>query len=54
MLKFVEKSREGEVQVQTDSTVSESRSYIIIGENGKSAYVFVDHAIAGDRNAIKK
>jgi hypothetical protein len=52
--KLVETSREREIQVQTDRTISDNRSYIIIGEYEKSSYMFVDVAIAGDRNAIKK
>ena len=52
--KLVENSSKDEVQVQTDSTISDNRSYIIIGESGKNAYMFVDVAIAGERNAIKK
>jgi len=35
--KLVETSREGEVQVQTDRTSSDNRSYIIIGENGQKS-----------------
>jgi hypothetical protein len=53
--KVVETSCEGEVQVQTDRTISDNRSYIIIGENKKKeVQVDIDVAIAGDPNAIKK
>jgi len=52
--KLVETSREGEVQVQTDRTISDNISYIVIGKYEKSEYMFVGVAIVEDRNAIKK
>jgi hypothetical protein len=52
--KLVETSRESKVQGPTDRPISDNRSYIIIGGNTKGTYIFVDVAIAGDRNAIKK
>jgi hypothetical protein len=52
--KLVETSRECKVQEPTDRPISDNRSYIIIGGNTKGAYIFVDVAIAGDRNEIKK
>ena len=41
-------------QVQTDRTIPSNKPHIIIRDNVKGTYIFMDVAISGDRNMIKK
>jgi len=58
--KSVETSQGGKVtvlwnqQVQTDRTIPNSKSDIIIRDSEKGTCVLIDVAISGDRNVIKK
>jgi len=58
--KSVETSQGGKVtilwdqQVQTDRTIPNNKSYIIICYNEKGTCMLIDVAISGDRNVIKK
>jgi hypothetical protein len=58
--KSVETSQESKVailwnqQVQTDRTIHNKKSDIIIGDNEKRTCMLIDVAIPGDRNVIKK
>ena len=40
--------------MQTDRTIHNNKTYIIIHDNGKGTCVLIDVAISGDRNVIKK
>ena len=56
----VETSQEGKVtilwnqQVQTDRTIPNNKSDIIIRDNEKGTCMLIDVEISGDRNMIKK
>jgi len=58
--KSVETAQGGEVtilwnqQAQTDRTIPNNKPDIIIRDNGKRTCMFIDVAISGDRNVIKK
>jgi hypothetical protein len=58
--KSVETSQGGKVtilwnqQVQTDRTIRNNKSDIIIRDNEKGTCMLIDVAISGDRNVIKK
>jgi len=58
--KSVEKSQGGKVtilwnqQIQTDRTIPNNKTDIIIRDNEKGTCVLTDVAISGDRNVIKK
>jgi len=58
--KSVETSQGGKVtilwnqQVQTDTTIPNNKTDIIIRDNEKGACMLIDVAISGDRNVIKK
>ena len=60
MPKSIEISQGGKVtilwnqQVQTDRTIPNSKSDIIIRANGKGTCRLIDVTISGDRNVIKK
>ena len=60
MPKSVETSQGGKVsilwnqQVQTDRTIPNNKPDIIIRDNEKGTSMFIDAAISGDRNVIKK
>ena len=60
MPKSVEKSQGGKVtilwnqQIQTDRTIPNNKTDIIIRDNEKGTCVLTDVAISGDRNVIKK
>ena len=41
-------------QVQTDRTIHNNKSHIIILDNEKGTCMLIDVAISGDRNVIKK
>jgi len=41
-------------QVQTDRTIPNNKPDIIIHDNEKGTCMFIDAAISGDRNVIKK
>ena len=41
-------------QIQTDRTIPNNKSDIIIRDNGKGTCMLIDVAISGDRNVIKK
>jgi hypothetical protein len=41
-------------QVKTDRTISNNNPEIIIRDNEKGTYMFINAAISGDRNVIKK
>jgi len=41
-------------QVQTDRTIRNNKPDIIIRDNEKGTCTFIDVAISGDRNVIKK
>ena len=41
-------------QVQTDRTIPNNKSDIIIRDNEKGTFMLIDVAISGDRNVIKK
>ena len=57
---LVETSQAGKIailwnqQVQTDGTIPNNKSDIIIRDNEKGTCVLIDVAISGDRNLIKK
>jgi hypothetical protein len=58
--KLVQTSQEGKVTilrkqlVQTDKTISNNKLDIIIHDNKKETFIFIDVAISGDRNVIRK
>ena len=58
--KSVETSQAGKVtvlwnqQVQTDTTIPNNKSHIIICDNEKGTRMLIDVAFSGDRNVIKK
>jgi hypothetical protein len=41
-------------QVQTDRTIPNNKSYIVIRDNEKGTCMSIDVAIPGDRNVIQK
>jgi hypothetical protein len=41
-------------QIQTDRTIPNNKTYIVIRDNEKGTCILIDVAIPGDRNVIRK